>query len=135
MQRLTAATIAALLGLALTASGTLTAKHQATAKPAPPKPAQPKPTTTAGATQAAPNYQVEVLWPKPLPNHWILGSVTGVTVDAQDHIWVLHTAASATPNSRAQSPTVARSTIHSLTASPRPGSTSTSSGSIGVPRM
>ena len=59
MQRLTAATIAALLGLALTASGTLTAKNQATPKPAPPKPA------AAGAAQAAPNYQVEVLWPKP----------------------------------------------------------------------
>jgi len=84
MQRLTAATIAALLGLALTASGTLTAMSQGTAKPAPPKP------TTAGAVQSAPNYQVEVLWPKPLPNHWILGSVTGVAVDAQDHIWIVH---------------------------------------------
>jgi DNA-binding beta-propeller fold protein YncE len=84
MQRLTVVTIAALLGLALTASGTLTAKSQATGKPAPPQP--------------APTYQVEVLWPKPLPNHWILGSVTGIAVDAQDHIWVLHTASSATPN-------------------------------------
>jgi DNA-binding beta-propeller fold protein YncE len=92
MQRLTAATIAALLGLALTASGSLTAMSQSTAKPAPPKP------TTAGAAQSAPSYQVEVLWPKPLPNHWILGSVTGVAVDAQDHIWVLHTASSATAN-------------------------------------
>jgi hypothetical protein len=33
---------------------------------------------------------VETLWPKPLPNHWILGSVTGVAVDAQDHIWIVH---------------------------------------------
>src|SRR6476661_1639983 len=40
----------------------------------------------------APKHEVEVLWPKPFPvsKHWILGSVTGVTVDAQDHIWVVH---------------------------------------------
>jgi sugar lactone lactonase YvrE len=39
---------------------------------------------------AAPSFQVDPLWPKPLPNHWLLGSVTGVAVDAQDHIWVVH---------------------------------------------
>jgi len=32
------------------------------------------------------------LWPQPFPveKHWALGSVTGVTVGAQDHIWVTH---------------------------------------------
>src|SRR4051812_13025542 len=40
--------------------------------------------------QQAPTYDVDPLWPKPLPNHWLLGSVTGVAVDAQDHIWVVH---------------------------------------------
>jgi hypothetical protein len=38
----------------------------------------------------APVFQVDPLWPKPLPNHWILGSVTGVRVDAKDHIWLVH---------------------------------------------
>jgi hypothetical protein len=38
----------------------------------------------------APRLQVDPLWPKPLGSHWILGSVTGVAVDAQDHIWVTH---------------------------------------------
>jgi DNA-binding beta-propeller fold protein YncE len=43
------------------------------------------------AFQAAPPaFQVDPLWPKPLPNHWLLGSVTGVAVDARDHIWVVH---------------------------------------------
>ena len=42
------------------------------------------------AFQAAPTFEVDPLWPKPLPNHWLLGSVTGVAVDAQDHIWVVH---------------------------------------------
>jgi len=40
----------------------------------------------------APTFEVERLWPKPFPvaKKWILGSVSGVTVDAQDHIWVVH---------------------------------------------
>jgi len=38
----------------------------------------------------APALQVAPLWPEPLPNHWVLGSVTGVTVDARDHVWVTH---------------------------------------------
>ena len=42
------------------------------------------------AFQAAPSFEVDPLWPKPLPNHWLLGSVTGVAVDARDHIWVVH---------------------------------------------
>ena len=44
----------------------------------------------AAQQPAAPTFQVDPLWPKPLPNHWLLGSVTGVAVDAQDHIWVVH---------------------------------------------
>jgi hypothetical protein len=39
---------------------------------------------------SAPTFQVDPLWPKPLPNHWILGSVTGVAVDARDHVWIVH---------------------------------------------
>ncbi len=31
-----------------------------------------------------------MLWPKPMPNRWILGSVTGLAVDSRDHIWVLN---------------------------------------------
>ena len=38
----------------------------------------------------APRFEVDPLWPKPLPNHWILGSVIGVSVDADDHIWIIH---------------------------------------------
>jgi hypothetical protein len=38
----------------------------------------------------APSLQVNPLWPEPLPNHWVLGSVTGVSVDAKDHVWVTH---------------------------------------------
>ena len=37
-----------------------------------------------------PTFSVDPFWPKPLPNHWILGSVTGVAVDARDHVWLVH---------------------------------------------
>ena len=29
----------------------------------------------------APRFEVDPLWPKPLPNHWLLGSTIGVSVD------------------------------------------------------
>src|SRR5947208_1558108 len=38
----------------------------------------------------APMFEVDPLWPKPLPNHWILGMTIGVSADAQDHIWIIH---------------------------------------------
>ena len=43
-----------------------------------------------GFAQAPPKAEVDSLWPRPLPNHWILGSITGVAVDSRDHIWVVH---------------------------------------------
>ena len=41
------------------------------------------------ADAGAPSFHVDVSWPRPLPNNWILGQVSGVAVDAEDHIWVL----------------------------------------------
>ena len=38
----------------------------------------------------APYFEVDPLWPKPLPNHWILGSTIGVSVDERDHVWIIH---------------------------------------------
>jgi DNA-binding beta-propeller fold protein YncE len=46
---------------------------------------QPQPQRPAG-----PAFQVDPFWPKPLPNHWLYGSITGVTVDRRDHVWVVH---------------------------------------------
>lgn len=37
----------------------------------------------------APVFRVDASWPGPLPHLWILGQVSGVAVDAQDHVWVL----------------------------------------------
>jgi DNA-binding beta-propeller fold protein YncE len=38
----------------------------------------------------APMFEVDPLWPKPLPNHWLMGMTIGVSVDAQDNIWIIH---------------------------------------------
>src|SRR2546427_10028193 len=43
-----------------------------------------------GPTVQAPMFEVDPLWPKPLPNHWLLGWTIGVWVDEQDHVWVIH---------------------------------------------
>ena len=44
--------------------------------------------TTEG--DGAPMFEVDPFWPKPLPNHWLLGSTIGVAVDSRDHVWIIH---------------------------------------------
>lgn len=46
--------------------------------------------TVHAATVMAPRFEVDPFWPKPLPNHWILGQTIGVSADAQDNIWIIH---------------------------------------------
>ena len=36
----------------------------------------------ANGTQA-PRFEVNPLWPKPLPNHWVIGNTIGVSVDSK----------------------------------------------------
>ncbi len=35
-----------------------------------------------------PRFEYEPLWPKPLPTPWIFGWIGGLSVDANDHVWV-----------------------------------------------
>jgi DNA-binding beta-propeller fold protein YncE len=47
----------------------------------------------AAAARAAvqvPIFEVDPLWPKPLPNNWLLGWTIGAWVDDQDYIWIIH---------------------------------------------
>jgi hypothetical protein len=48
-----------------------------------------------------PQFQVDPFWPKPLPNNWILGQVSGIATDKSDRIWVVHRPGSLTPRERA----------------------------------
>jgi hypothetical protein len=43
-----------------------------------------------GSSVTAPVYEVDPLWPKPLPNNWLLGWTIGAWVDEQDHVWIIH---------------------------------------------
>ena len=43
-----------------------------------------------GGTVRAPRFEVDPFWPKPLPNHWLLGAAIGVWVDERDHVWIIH---------------------------------------------
>jgi DNA-binding beta-propeller fold protein YncE len=36
-----------------------------------------------------PRLVVDPFWPKPLPNNWILGQVSGVAVDVRGHVWIV----------------------------------------------
>ena len=38
----------------------------------------------------APMFEVDPLWPKPLPNNWALGNAIGIAVDSQDRVWMIH---------------------------------------------
>ncbi|MCC6243175.1 MAG: hypothetical protein IT353_10055 [Gemmatimonadaceae bacterium] len=38
----------------------------------------------------APKFEVDPMWPRPMPNHWILGSVIGVGVDSRNHVFIIH---------------------------------------------
>ena len=38
----------------------------------------------------APRFKFDPDWPKPLPNKWKMGGVTGLAVDKDDNIWVLN---------------------------------------------
>jgi DNA-binding beta-propeller fold protein YncE len=51
-------------------------------------------------TVQAPRYEVDPMWPKPLPKHWLLGNVIGVGVDGQDHVWIIHRGDQGTLNAK-----------------------------------
>jgi DNA-binding beta-propeller fold protein YncE len=38
---------------------------------------------------SVPLFEVDPFWPKPLPNHWLIGPTIGVAVDQDDGIWIV----------------------------------------------
>ena len=41
-------------------------------------------------TSDIPRFRVDPFWAADLPNDWMLGQVSGVSVDDQDHVWIVH---------------------------------------------
>src|SRR4051812_14466856 len=56
---------------------------------------------SAQTAEGTPHFQVDALWPKPLPNQWILGQVSGIAVDRHNRVWVVHRPRSLTERERA----------------------------------
>ena len=56
--------------------------------------ARPEPTGGQAATEPAggdvPRFRVDPFWARELPDNWMLGQVSGIDVDAEDNVWVLH---------------------------------------------
>jgi len=48
--------------------------------------------------KGSPSYTVDPYWPKPLPNHWLVGAVAGIAVDSRDHVWITHRPSTLQPN-------------------------------------
>ena len=42
----------------------------------------------ADARRRAPSFAVDPLWPR-MPGQWVLGQVSGLAVDARDHVWII----------------------------------------------
>jgi DNA-binding beta-propeller fold protein YncE len=42
------------------------------------------------AQDRAPHYEVDLSWPKPLPDRWIIGGLGGVCVDSRNHVLILN---------------------------------------------
>ena len=53
--------------------------------------------TVSAATVMAPRFEVDPMWPKPLPNHWVQGMTIGVSVDAKDNVWIIQRQGSLEP--------------------------------------
>jgi DNA-binding beta-propeller fold protein YncE len=56
------------------------------------------PILLAQNAKQAPSFKVDPFWPKPLPNHWLVGAVAGVAVDSKDHVWIIHRPSTLQPN-------------------------------------
>ena len=55
----------------------------------------------APSVENVPLFEVDPIWPKPLPNRWVIGSVIGVSVDSRDRIWMIHRPSSLSDNEKA----------------------------------
>lgn len=51
------------------------------------------------AERPLPSFEIDPSWPQ-VPSQWVLGLVSGVNVDALDHIWVLHRPRTARPEEK-----------------------------------
>ena len=54
---------------------------------------------SSSASSVAPKFSVDPAWPK-IPNNWQFGQVASVSVDADDHIWILQRPSTLEPHEK-----------------------------------
>ncbi len=71
--------------------------------------AKPKDVSQGNQSSGVPVFEVDPAWPKPLPNNWLTGQPSAITVDIHDHIWTVQRPKSLTADEAAlaQSPPIA----------------------------
>ena len=58
---------------------------------APPAGASPEEAEAPTDGDGIPVFELDSSWPKrPLPNQWVFGNVAGISMDENDHLWVIH---------------------------------------------
>ena len=68
------------------------------------------PPPPAARNAGVPQFLADAYWPRPLPNNWILGQVSGVAVGPNDHVYIVHRPATITTREAgaAQDPPLSR---------------------------
>src|SRR2546425_1008726 len=56
--------------------------------------------SAAASDSSAPRVEVDLFWPNPLPNNWLMGQAAGVATDRHDHVWVIQRPKSLTEDER-----------------------------------
>ena len=75
---------------ALAAAAVLLAMACSAGDPPVPGERAPEPGDPPTRAAEAPRFKVDPFWASELPNNWILGEVSGLAVDARDHVWIIH---------------------------------------------
>ncbi len=70
------------------------------------------------SAQEPPHFKVDPFWPKELPNRWIVGQISGISVDRYNHIWVLQRPGSNTSDEISADPSSPRNAMCCVPAPP-----------------
>jgi len=64
------------------------------------------PIADAQSADDMPVFEVDAAWPRPLPNTWAVGPVSGIATDTRDHIWIIHRGEAVKETGRVPAPPV-----------------------------
>lgn len=62
--------------------------------------------SVAALAAETPRMRVDPSWPKPLPHGWVVGQVSGVSVDAADNVWIIQRPHTVRPGEKPAPPVI-----------------------------